>query len=252
MWFKSRKSFTAKKLHAKGAKYIRRPPLPFGFYGVFAERTRESGAAILDEWHNTFGQQLDDIASRKTWDEQRARTIEFILEAEDRIALWHASEKAKHVEAWWHLVELAGFEKEQYRKILFERFCSATISRNCLLELGFELFKFDGLKQEEITLFGEYDKEIRLLDVLFEDRLLAALQEHQEEKAKFIARIKVKEVNPIIKEQMKLLALMKEQIINGLNMTDIKERMDVIDQAKKQFVTRLKTTAAAGGNSEAA
>ena len=254
MWFKSRNFFTLEELHATAAKNIRRPPLPVGFYGVFAERTRKTGASILDQWRNTFRQQLEDIASRKTRDEQRARTIEIILEAEDRIAIWHASEKAKHIEACSHLVEFGGFEKEQWRQVLFQRFCSATISRNCLLEIGSKLFKFDDLKQEEITLFSEYDKEIRLLDVLFVDRVFVAVHEHQEDKAKYVARIKVDEVNPILNEQMKLLALMKEQIINGLNMTEIRERMDVIDETKKQFVARLRnsSTAAAGKNREAA
>ena len=253
MWFKRRNCFTVEELQATAAKNIRRPPLPDGFYGVFAERTRENGPSIFVQWRNAFQQQLDDIASRKTWDEQRARTIEIILEAEDRIAIWHASEKVKHIEACSHLVEFVRFEKEQWRQVLFQRFCSAAISGTCLLEIGFKLFKFDSLKQEEVSWFSEYDKEIRLLDVLFEDKMYVALHEHQEDKAKYIARIKVDEVNPILNEQMKILALMKMQIIySNLNMTDIRERMDVIDETKKRFVSRLKRTTAADRTSEAA
>ncbi len=244
MWFKSRKPFTAEELHAKAAKSIRKPLLPDGYNEVLVTWISKTGSSFLDRWRKVFCQQLDRIASSKTWDEQRAHTIEIILQEQEWIALSHAAKEARLIESWSHIVKanisFSRIEKHHWQLLLHLRFWLAAISAACLSEIGFKLFKFDRLKENEINMFYEYVKETMMLHIRFQEMKFKAIIEHEDDKAEYIADIIDDQVNPILNNQSEVLGLMYDQIIYGnLDIVDIKKRMDAIDETKKKISDQL-------------
>jgi hypothetical protein len=111
----------------------------------------------------------------------------------------------------------------------------------CLSELGVKYFRLDTVKITEVKLFGEYEKEIKALDINVNDAIRQKVESFQDADAFAIADLKDKVVNPIINEQYRLLRVMREQIVHGaLDVLDVGERMNAL-QAKKAEIAAAVT-----------
>jgi len=61
------------------AHHLAKPPLPDAMYEAAAGMLGKKGVSLLDHWRSSFSIQLDEIASQKTWQAQRAMLMRIVL-----------------------------------------------------------------------------------------------------------------------------------------------------------------------------
>lgn len=123
---------------------------------------------------------------------------------------------------------------------MLQRFIVALLTESCLIELGGKYFGIDPIKQLEIDLHGEYDKEIKILYIEFLNAMLKCVESYEDDRASELASMIDDIINPLITEQYKLLSLMREQIINAtVDIEDIEARMKSFDARKQKIAAAI-------------
>jgi hypothetical protein len=158
-----------------------------------------------------------------------------------RLSTIPVAQNAKSVNSWSHLlndVEWAkGAPKEQWKSLLLQRWLMAILSDACLRTVGARAYALDKTKE----VYYEFEKEIKSLDVNLLDVINAAVDEYRDEDAHFIAGYKDDVVNPIIREQYRVLASLEDDIANGtVDIGSIKARIDALDDKKVQLAEQLR------------
>jgi hypothetical protein len=201
---------------------ISQTPFPTELRESFASTTGRDGRSLLDVWRTLFQKEIHTIAERPTWQLQKAAMLDATLSWKTWEAIYRVSEKAKHLESWGLLVRdtpsFKAVEPEGWSRRIFEMFMVALASSSCLEALGFRLFRFNRAKITEIDLYMEYDKEIRTLDVSWQDLIhdwshRASVEDTAT--VEDLKHIKDNEVNPIIAAQFRLLRTMRDEIVYG-------------------------------------
>jgi hypothetical protein len=153
----------------RSEKNIKNPPLPKEWRDLSATLVGKSGVSNLDFWRTDYKSTLNEIAAEPAWSLQRAKLIGRILDWEGWRAARTASNGVKFVDAWKHLVEnndaFKRAPKENWDVLLTQIWLHALLSSACLMELGQQIYAIDNVKQNEIGLHYEYEKEIKTLDV---------------------------------------------------------------------------------------
>ena len=99
------------------------------------------------------------------------------------------------------------------------------------MELGEQLYAIDEVKKNEIALHYEYEKEIKSLDVQSIEQILKYAASYEDDNALAMADLKDDVVSPLIREQYRLLALMREDIINGnIDAQDIQTQIQLLQK----------------------
>jgi hypothetical protein len=238
-------SLSLADLHKLAAKNLAHPPLPKELYDASASLVGKKGISLLDYWRTGFSTLIDEIASEKTWELQRAKLLGTILTEQGWSAATVASRETKFTDAWSHMVEnvdhFKNSPKDVWPSLLFQRYIVALLTVACLIELGAKAFQLDDLKQNELGLHGEIEKEIRLLDVQFSNQMLLSAENFEDDLAETICAMKEDVINPLIKEQFDLLSVMREQIVHSnLDIVEVKKRIDAFDARTLEIAASLK------------
>jgi hypothetical protein len=225
-------------------KNIKNPPLPKEWRDLSATMVGKSGVSNLDFWRADYKSTLNEIAAETTWRLQRIKLLERILYWEGWRAARTASKDVKFVDAWKHIVEnndaFKRTSKENWDTLLSQMWLHALLSSACLLELGQQLYAIDDKKQNEIGLHYEYEKEIKTLDVQSIEQILKYAASYEDDNALAMADLKDDVLNPLIREQYRLLALMREDIINGnIDAQEIQTQIQLLDKKKRSIATTL-------------
>src|SRR5262249_42750302 len=97
-------------------------------------------------------------------------------------------------------------------------------------------------KEVELNLYYEFDKEIESLDVDLLDLMNSAVVEYRDDDAHFIAGFKDDVVNPMMREQYVILALMENDIANGNVVVDsIKAQIHSLNEKKTHLAEQLRS-----------
>ena len=233
-------------------KNIKNPPLPKEWRDLAATLVGKSGVSNLDFWRTDYRSALNEIAAEPTWSLQRAKLIGRILDWEGWRAARTASNDVKFVDAWKHLVEnndaFKTAPKENWDILLTQIWFHALLSSACLIELGQQLYPIDAVKENEIGLYYEYEKEVKTLDVKSIEQMLKYVDAYEDDNALALGDLKDKVLNPLIREQYRLLALMREDIINGnIDPQEIQTQIQLLDKKKRSIAATLIEPQARGG-----
>ena len=219
---------------------IRNPPLPPDLKASVIGTVGRSGTNLLDYWRDYFKSQLGMIAEEQSWGLQRTRLLKLVvLEQGWRVA--HAVAQTAHsIDLWSHLLNDAewtnGARKEQRKDLLLQRWLIAILSDACLRTVGARAYALDKTKELELDLYYEFNKEIKSLDVNLLDLMNSAVAEYRDDDARFIAEFKDELVNPLIREQYKILALLEDDIANGsIDLADIQAKIGALEEKKLRF-----------------
>ena len=118
----------------------------------------------------------------------------------------------------------------------------AILSDACLRTAGTRAYALDQTKELELKLYYEFDKEIKSLDVNLFDLMNVAVLEYRDDDAHFIADFKDDVVNPIIREQYRVLGLLGDDIANGnVDVESIKVRIRTLDEKKAHLAEKLRS-----------
>lgn len=235
-------SFVA--LLRQSEKNIKNPPMPKEWRDLAASLVGKSGGSNLDFWRTDYKSTLNEIAAEPTWSLQRAKLIARILDWEGWRAARTASNDVKFVDAWKHLVEnndaFKRISKENWNALLSQIWLHALLSSACLMELGQQLYAIDNVKQNEIGLHYEYEKEIKTLDVKSSEQMLRYVEAYEDDNALALGDLKDEVLNPLIREQYRLLALMREDIIHGnIDPQEIQTQIQLLDEKKRSLAATL-------------
>ncbi len=225
-------------------KNIKNPPLPKEWRDLAASLVGKSGGSNLDFWRTDYKSTLNEIAAEPTWSLQRIKLIARILDWEGWRATRMASKDVKFVDAWKHFVEnndaFKRSSKENWDVLLSQIWLHALLSSACLMELGQKLYAIDDVKQNEIGLHFEYEKEIKALDVKSIEQMLKCVESYEDDNALSLGDLKDEVLNPLIREQYRLLALMREGIINGnIDPQEIQTQIQLLDKKKRSIAATL-------------
>jgi hypothetical protein len=225
---------------------IKSPPLSNGLLESTVNAVGKNGMSLIDWWRTRFQIIVGEITTALTWEQQRERLIAHILTERGWQSVYSVTKDFKAVDTWAHLVSeneiFSGKSKEIWTGLILQIFITSALTDACLSELGVKYFRLDTVKITEVKLFGEYEKEIKALDINVNDAIRQKVESFQDADAFAIADLKDKVVNPIINEQYRLLRVMREQIIHGtLDVLDVGERMNAL-QAKKAEIAAAVTT----------
>jgi hypothetical protein len=234
-------SFT--DLLQRSEKNIKNPPFPKEWRDLSAT-VGKSGVSNLDFWRTDYKSTLNEIAAEPTWNFQRIKLIARILDWEGWRATRTASTDVKFVDAWKHLVEnndaFKRTSKENWNVLLSQIWLHALLSSACLMELGQQLYSIDNVKLNEIGLHYEYEKEIKTLDVKSIEQMLKYVESYEDDSALALGNLKDEILNPLIREQYRLLALMREDIINrNIEPQKIQTQMQLLDKQKRSIAAEL-------------
>jgi hypothetical protein len=223
---------------------IKNPPLPKEWRDLAASLVGKSGGSNLDFWRTDYKSTLNEIAAEPTWNLQRMKLIARILDWEGWRATRTASNDVKFVDAWKHLVEnndaFNRAPKENWNALLSQIWLHALLSSACLMELGQQLYAIDNVKQNEIGLHYEYEKEIKTLDVRSIEQMLKYVESYEDDNALALGDLKDEVLNPLIREQYRILALMREDIVNGnIDPQEIQRQMQILDEKRRSIATGL-------------
>ena len=225
---------------------IRNPPLPPDLKASVIGTVGRSGTNLLDYWRDYFKSQLGMIAEEQSWGLQRTRLLKLVvLEQGWRVA--HAVAQTAHsINSWSHLLNDAewtnGARKEQRKDILLQRWLIAILSDACLRTVGARAYALDKTKELELDLYYEFNKEIKSLDVNLLDLMNSAVAEYRDDDARFIAEFKDELVNPLIREQYKILALLEDDIANGsIDLADIQAKIGALEEKKLSLADQLRS-----------
>jgi len=224
---------------------IKSPPLPKGLLESTVNVVGKNGVSLIDWWRTRFQIILGEITTSLTWKQQRENLIEHILTERGWQSVYSVTKDIESVDSWAHLVReneiFLGKSKEIWAGLILQIFITSALTDACLSELGVKYFRLDDVKITEIKVFGEYEKEIKDLDVNISDIIRQKIESFEDADAFAIADLKDKVVNPIINEQYRLLRVMREQIVHGaLDVLDVGERMNAL-QAKKTEIAAAVT-----------
>ncbi|MBY3026502.1 hypothetical protein [Rhizobium leguminosarum] len=247
-----KRPFTSAELHSMTAHHLAKPPLPDSMYEAAAGMVGKRGVSLLDHWRSTFSLQLDEIASQKTWQAQRAMLLKIVLVEEGWTDVFRATDKISSPDVWAHLVsELDFFQatpREHWKGLVLQRYIMGLLSAACLMELGIRNYGIDSVKQLEIRLHSEYYREILNVDLQIGQMIREMIDNYDDEDALNVAALKDDVVNPIIADQYRVLALVAEQIANSkVDIEIIKGKMDALDAKKREIgeaLTSARSTAA--------
>ena len=205
-------------LHASES-LIRIPPLPPDLKASVVGVVGRSGTNLLDYWRGYFKTQLGNIAEEQSWGLQRARLLKLVLLELGWRAVHTVAQTARSTDSWSHLLNdvewASGAKKEQLKGLLLQRWIVAILSDACLRTVGARSYALDKTKELELDLYYEFNKEIKSLDVSLLDLMNTAVTEYRDDDAHFIAAFKDDVVNPITREQYRVLALLEDHIANG-------------------------------------
>jgi hypothetical protein len=218
--------------------------LPKEWRDLSATMVGKSGISNLEFWRADYKSTLNEIAAEATWRLQRAKLLERILYWEGWRAARTASNEVEFVDAWKHLVEnndaFKRTSKENWNVLLTQIWLHALLSSACLMELGHQLYAIDDIKQNEIALHYEYEKEIKSLDVAISEQMLKYIASYEDDNALAIADLKDQVVSPLIREQYRLLALMREGIINAnIDPQEIETQIQLLAEKKRSIAATL-------------
>ncbi|MBB4349283.1 hypothetical protein [Aliirhizobium cellulosilyticum] len=235
-----KRPFTSDALHAMAEQHLTKPPLPDAMYEAAATMVGKKGVSLLDHWRSTFSIQLDEIASQKTWQAQRAMLLRIVLVEEGWSDVFACTNDIPSLEVWAHLVSenetFKQFPKETWKGLLLQRYILAILSATCLMEIGIKNFKIDGVKQLETRLHSEYYREILNLDLKIGIVIREMIDGCNSEDTMNVARLKDDVINPIIADQYKVLALVAEQIANSkVDIETVKGKMSTLDAKKREI-----------------
>jgi hypothetical protein len=241
-----KKPLTLANLLQEGESLIRKPPLPPDLKASVLGVVGRSGTNLLDYWRDYFKSQLGMIAQEQSWSLQRARLLKLILIEQGWRAAHVVAQTAQSTDSWSHLlndVEWAnGAEKKQLKGLLLQRWLVAILSDACLRTVGARSYALDKVKEMEIELCYEFNKEIKSLDVSLLDMIHTAVTEYRDDDAHFIAAIKDDEINPIIRQQNNILVLLEDDIANGsVDVASIKAKISVLDEKKLRLADQLRS-----------
>jgi hypothetical protein len=228
----------------RSEKNIKTPPLPKEWRDLAASLVGRSGGSNLEFWRTDYRSTLNEIAAEPTWSLQRAKLIGRILDWEGWRAARTASNDVKFVDAWKHLVEnndaFKRTSKENWDVLLTQVWLHALLSSACLTELGQRLYAIDDAKQSEMRLHYEYEREIKTLDVKSIEQMLKCIDAYEDDNALALGDIKDEILNPLIREQYRLLALMREDIINrNIDPQEIQTQIQLLDKKKRSIAATL-------------
>ena len=237
--------FTYVELRQDMDAHFVKPPLPAELRDELAAWKGNSGQSLLDYWRKTFASELTEIASEPTWAAQRAALLRSASVQCTWEALYLVAKECKHVDSWSHLVEntiLERLEKDQYPPALLQQYFVTLTTRCCLEELGSRRFALDETKRLEVDLYRELDTEIKRFDASLMDLILDLLQRADTETdyvARNIAEVKDTHINPILREQIKLLDVVEEQIVSGsVDIKAVRRSLDSV-AARKLAVKQM-------------
>ena len=246
--FKSlfRISLTYSDLLRETERLIANPPLPQDWKAIAVGVVGRSGGDLLDYWQDYFRSQLRTISSERTWSLQRAKLLELVMTELSWRAAHATAQNAKSVDSWSHLLSdvdwTKGAAKEQWKDLLQQRWLMATLSDACLRKAGRRVYELDQTKDLELNLYYEFDKGIESLDVYLLDQMNSAVLEYRDDDAHFIAGFRDEVVNPIIREQYRILALIGDDIANSrVDVESIKARISTLDEKKAHLADQLRS-----------
>jgi hypothetical protein len=230
--------------HEFMSSFIRTPPLPKEWIESGTNTLISKNETLLDYWRRLFGWCLDETTSEKSWDLQKTKLITRILTEQEWRVAYTVAKDAKWVNSWAHWVEgnefFQNWPREKWPLVLLQRWFLGILTEAGLLELACKYFRIDGTKQMEIMLYYEYEKEIKALDFTTNEIMWNNIDVLQDSEILEMARMKDEVVSPLITEQYKLLALMREQICNStLDATETNQRMQAFTERKHAIAATL-------------
>jgi hypothetical protein len=241
--------FTEADLLGASGNMISQTPFPTELRESFASITDRDGRSLLDVWRTLFQKEIHSIAEKPTWDLQKAAMLDTTLSWKSWEAIYRVSEKAKHLESWGFVVRdnpaFKAVEPEGWSRRILEMFWIGLASSSCLEALGFNLFGFKTTKSTEIQLYMEYEKEIRTLDVSWQDLIhdwshRASATVEDTATVEDLKNIKDNEVNPIIAAQFRLLSTMRDEIVYGtLNVKGFEQKFRELQAKLDAMKARL-------------
>jgi hypothetical protein len=227
-------------------RLIRNPPLPQDFKASVIGVVGRSGVNLLDYWRDYFRFQLKTISGEETWGLQRARLLKLVMTEQGWRAGYVVAQNAKHVDSWSHLLNdvewTKGAAKEQLGDLLQQRYIMALLSHACLKTTGARTYALDQAKERELDLYYEFDREIKSVDVSLLDLMNVAVDEYRDDDARFIAGFKDDVVNPIIREQYAVLAVLEDDIANGnVDVKSVRAQIKALDAKKAHLAEQLRS-----------
>jgi hypothetical protein len=242
-----RKPLTQADLLQEGESLIRKPPLPPDLKAGVLEAVGRSGVNLLDYWRDYFKSQLGMISQEQSWGLQRAKLLKLVILEQGWQAAHIVAQTAQSTESWSHLlndIEWAdGAEKKNLKGLLLQRWLVAILSDACLRTIGVRCYALDRTKELEIGICYEFDKEIKSLDVSLSDLMHTAVIEYRDDDARFIAAFKDDVVNPIIREQYKLLSLLEDDVANGsVDLASIGKKISSFNQRKAKLAEQIQSS----------
>lgn len=239
-----RRPLTSSEAHQATLHNVQSPPLPNDWRDFCAGLVGTKGVSLLDWWRQAFGSVLDEITSKKTWEQQRAALLNVTMQQEQWSNLC-AVAKDKPVETWRHFVagadEFKNAPETVWPLLLLQKWMTAILTSACLMEFGIKYFGVDKIKELEVKALGEFEKEIMNLDVSITEMMHQSILNYEDENALMIADFKDTSVNPLIQEQWRLANIMREQITNtSLDVWSVKGKMQDL-QSKKDDLAALIT-----------
>jgi len=247
-FFKSlfRRPLTHADLLRETERLISNPPLPQEWKTTVVEVVGRSGVNLLDYWRDHFKSQLRTISSEETWSLQRARLLKLVMTELSWRAAHTVAQNAKSVDSWSHLLNdvewTKGAAKEQWTGLLLQRWLMAILSEACLRTTGRRAYALDQTKEVELNLYYEFDRDIESLDVNLLDLMNSAVVEYRDDDAHFIAGFKDDVVNPMMREQYGILALMEDDIANGdVNIESMRAQIRSLNEKKTRLAEQLRS-----------
>jgi len=239
-------SLTYSDLLRETERLISNPPLPQDWKTSAVGVVGRPGVDLLGYWRDYFRSQLKTISGEETWSLQRAKLLELVMTELSWRAAYTAAQNAQSVDSWSHLLNdvewTKGAPKEHWKDLLPQRWLMAILSDACLRKTGRRVYALDQTKDLELNLYYEFDEEIESLDVYLLDQMNSAVHEYRDDDAHFIAGVRDDVVNPIIREQYRILALIGNDIANGsVDVESITARIRALDEKKTHLAEQLRS-----------
>lgn len=219
--------------------FLALPPFPADAYEVMAGTSVGTGGeTLIDRWRSEYRELLALVAAEPTWSLQRASVLRIMAVLFREISWKDAMESAENDESW--LIDFQaehpaaqGASSDVCRGVFHRLWFLAVGNFECLERLGRALYEIDDVKKFELDLLLKLRTDIRKESVFLIDFGMAAVASSSPRFAVLTREWFELYETSVLAKELKLLAVLEEEVINDAFDMKTFERIDEIQACRR-------------------